>query len=178
MLHEYLDGELSPESEATFESHAANCPDCRIEIELHRKLAAGIEQLADEEIKLPDNFSKVVAANAESQVSGLRKSKERSVTFAILAGLTILIFCVLGASFGAAARLAGFVFERIVSVVLVIGSFFSDLVLGIIVVARVAVTQFEFNTQTVIAILGVGLGILLVICLIRAGRASLLREVK
>src|SRR5215212_7632710 len=104
-LYEYLDGELPLDSETAFESHAADCADCRVEVKLHRNLAAGIEELAHEEIKLPDNFSKVVAANAESQVSGLRKRNERRVTFAILAGLAVLTFGLLGANFGAAARL-------------------------------------------------------------------------
>src|SRR5688500_1436327 len=108
-LHRYLGGELSEDDEVAFESHAAFCADCGIEVQLHRNLSIGIEQFADEQIKLPDDFSKVVAVNAESQVSGLRKSNERRVTFTILAVLAALIFIVLGANLTGVARIAGFI---------------------------------------------------------------------
>ena len=177
-LQEYLDDELSFDEDRTFETHLETCSECRFKVSLHSQLTGGFETFPEERIELPEDFSKVVAANAESQVNGLRKRGERKVTFAILAGLAVLLFVVLGVNFAAASRVAIFILEQFLSVVLVIGSFIADFFLGIFVIAKVAATQFDISAAGVAKIFGILLGVFLFACLVRAGRSLILGDAK
>ena len=170
-LQSYLDGEMPISERLAFEAHAADCRSCRIEIELHREIS---EMPA--EVELPKDFSRVIAANAESQVSGLRKRNERKITLAIIAGLVLLAFAVVGGS-GRTSTVVFFVIERIGALASVIGSFFYNLLFGVVVVVKVAAAQFEFPPMALAGVFVIGLAGL-ISYLYFTGRFAALRHAK
>jgi predicted anti-sigma-YlaC factor YlaD len=97
-LAAYVDGELLPREELELEMHLAVCKNCAAELNEQKKLLHALDfALEDEsEFELPANFTKVIVANAESNVSGLRSSKERYRAFFVCLGLFLIVVTALG----------------------------------------------------------------------------------
>lgn len=143
----YIDGELSPREELELEAHAAVCRSCRIELNEQKKLLCALDFALENEreIELPANFTKIVVANAESRVSGLRRPQERFNALFVCAALFLLGILILGSEietvFGAFAKFA----EQMLAV----GGFVAHLVysvaLGVAVVLRSLSYQFAFD---------------------------------
>ena len=148
-LNKYLDGEMPAVDRASFMAHIEQCERCGIEAALHRE----IENIPND-VVLPKDFSKVVAATAESQVSGLRKRKERKITFAIVAGLGAVLFVVLGANLRVFFGMIVFATEQVGAFANVVGSFLLNLVLGFVVIVKVVAAQTEFSGVAFIASFG------------------------
>jgi anti-sigma factor RsiW len=171
-LDKFLDGDLPPGEVEAFSNHLETCEDCSIEVELHH----AIESIPPE-MELPINFHQVVAANAESQVSGLRKRKERKTTLAIISGLGVALFLLLGTNAQAFSGLLMFGLEQIGALMRVAGGFLSNLIFGVVVIVKVAATEGEASTGTLA--LGLALvGLLLFSYLFFSGRVTRLRDAK
>ena len=137
-LAAYLDGELLSHEESALETHLAVCGECRTELNEQKKLLCVLNfALEDEkEFELPENFAKIVAANAESKVSGLRCSRERSKSLLVCAALFLLV--ILGLGRETEAVLNGF--TGFAEQVLVVAGFaahlFYDIALGTAIILR------------------------------------------
>lgn len=140
LIAAYVDGELSDVANAIFEQHVEDCPECRAELRAHRVFVCELDAaLAGKvEIPVPDDFSKVIAVRARSDMRGVRSPSEHRKAFAICLVLALTGFGLLGAT----ARedvlaLAG----RFVTSAISIGSFVSqlvyDAVAGLVVISRV-----------------------------------------
>ena len=140
LIAAYVDGELSDVANAIFEQHVEECPDCRAELRAHRVFVCELDAaLAGKvEIPVPDDFSKVIAVRARSDMRGVRSPSEHRKAFAICMVLALTGFGLLGAT----ARedvlgLAG----RFITAVISLGSFVSqlvyDAVAGLVVIFRV-----------------------------------------
>lgn len=140
LIAAYVDGELGDVANAIFEQHVEDCPDCRAELRAHRvfvcELDAALTGKVD--IPVPDDFSKVIAVRARSDMRGVRSRSEHRKAVAICMVLALTGFGLLGAT----ARedvlaLAG----RFITGVFSIGSFISqlvyDAVAGVVVISRV-----------------------------------------
>lgn len=94
----YVDGELSPREELELELHLAICESCRAKLNDQKKILRALDFVleGEKEIELPANFTKVVVANAESRVSGLRRPQERFNALFICAALFLLMILGLG----------------------------------------------------------------------------------
>lgn len=94
----YIDGELAPREELELETHLAGCRVCALELNEQKRLLFALDfALEDEkEFQLPANFTKVVVANAESSVSGLRCPRERFRAVFVIAALLLLFISGLG----------------------------------------------------------------------------------
>lgn len=92
----YLDGELSPSEELLLEQHFTGCQTCLDELNLQKRLLSALDFAFENrsEIELPKNFTKVVVANAESSVKGLRSKKERF--WALSLGSAFFLLTVIG----------------------------------------------------------------------------------
>lgn len=158
----YLDGELSPHEEIGLEKHLADCEKCLTELNLQKQMLTALDFAFDkhEEIVLPENFTKVVVAKAESGVSGLRSKEERFRAFFLCATLFLLIILGLGAEseqvFNAFANfgnrfmaIAGFVFHLTY-----------DITIGVAVVLRSLSQQFVFSSIFTVLLVGFGFSIL------------------
>jgi len=135
----YLDDDLDAAGLAEFESHLKVCSLCSSELAEQQRLLGTLSSAftRTSEISLPTNFARVVAVNAESDMSGARTASERRralIWCAILGGLSVALL-------GWTAR--SYVSNVVRSVSRPIGVFFDlswtavhDAVAGLVVVLR------------------------------------------
>ena len=153
----YIDGELNPREELDLELHFAGCPTCSAELNEQKKLLCALDSVLEneDEIELPENFTKVVVANAESNVQGLRCPRERNRALLVCAALFVLIFIGLGAETSQTFATFGTITEKFIAV----GSFFVHLVHSISIAAavifRAISLQFVFNSTISAVLLGI-----------------------
>jgi hypothetical protein len=154
---EYIDGELSSREEFDFELHLAGCQICVEELNAQKKVSTSLEIMLEDEssqIQLPENFTKIVTAKAESNLSGLRSPKERSRGLFICAILFLLIIF----SFGINGETVLFAYEKFTVQFLAVGGFvlhlFYQLALGISATFGSLCVKFIFSsTLTLLSII-------------------------
>ncbi len=98
----YLDGELDAAASISFEKHTRACLACRDALAAQRRLGCLLDAAFDStpaaELVLPKNFTEVVTAHAQTNMNGVRCSKERRRALLLCAGLATAAFALLGAS--------------------------------------------------------------------------------
>jgi anti-sigma factor RsiW len=95
----YLDGELDAVEGTRFEQHTKTCAPCAITLREQRRLLCVLDAAfgdARQQIELPKNFTQIVKARAQSDMSSVRHRSERRRAFALCAGLAALSFALLG----------------------------------------------------------------------------------
>jgi len=95
----YLDGELDGATGARFEQHTKVCASCATALREQRRLLCVLDAAfgdAQKHIQLPANFTEVVKARAQSDMSSVRHRSERKRAFVVSAGLAALSFALLG----------------------------------------------------------------------------------
>jgi anti-sigma factor RsiW len=94
----YLDGELNEASANRFEDHLRSCSDCATELRAQRQLLCTLEVAfnGNRSFQLPHNFTRLVTARAESDLSGMRNKRERRRALKLCAGLALVSFALLG----------------------------------------------------------------------------------
>ncbi|HEV8587910.1 MAG TPA: zf-HC2 domain-containing protein [Pyrinomonadaceae bacterium] len=136
----YLDGELNGGALPVFEEHIKQCAECAAELRSQRQLLCTLEAAFSNSgrIKLPANFSRVVAAHAESDMRGLRHKSERRRALQLCALLGVAAFTLLGAASRALIFQPARGFMRLVARVLdLVWQTFADAAEGATIVARV-----------------------------------------
>jgi predicted anti-sigma-YlaC factor YlaD len=139
----YIDGELSPDSEAALEVHLLDCAVCRAELNDQKAfLLALSESLENEdEIDLPGNFAKSIVIKAESGVSGLRVRSERVTAIVVISLLFLFVVIVLGNETANAFAPVASILERAGSVLSLAGHLAYNFAYGVTVFLRSAVTN-------------------------------------
>ena len=96
----YLDGEVDAASLERLEQHFANCEECAAELRVQRRLLQELNfALMDEPaIEMPKNFAQVVAARAQSDMSGMRAPRERRRALGLCVALVAVSFALLGST--------------------------------------------------------------------------------
>ena len=96
----YLDGELDGAALETFEAHLKSCADCAAELRVQRQLLCTLDFAfnGSRPFELPRDFTRVVAAHAENDLSGMRKWSERRRALQMCAVLALISFALLGAA--------------------------------------------------------------------------------
>ena len=96
----YLDGELDGVALERFESHVAECKPCASELRRQRQLVCTLDAAFNSEAKfdLPAEFTRAIAAHAESDLRGLRSKTERRRATQLCALLGLGAFALLGAA--------------------------------------------------------------------------------
>ena len=96
----YLDGELAGVALEAFEAHLTTCLECATELRVQRQLLCTLDFAFGESrgFELPRNFSRVVAAHAENDLSGMRQKSERRRAVQLCAVLALVAFALLGAA--------------------------------------------------------------------------------
>jgi anti-sigma factor RsiW len=136
----YVDGELDADLTLLFEDHLEGCAECRAELRAHRLLVCELDaaMLESADIPVPDDFSRMVAARAASDMRGVRTRSEHRKALTICVVLAFVGFALLGA---AARNTVFLVAERFVATVFGLVSFVAstayDAVAGFAVVFRV-----------------------------------------
>jgi hypothetical protein len=96
----YLDSELGAAAIEEFERHLRECTQCAAELRSQRQLLCTLEAAFNDSraFKLPQDFTRVVAAHAESDMRGVRGKTERRRAFQLCAALAVAAFTLLGAA--------------------------------------------------------------------------------
>src|SRR5258706_6639597 len=143
----YIDGEMSPMRELEMDAHLAGCDICSLELNQQKQFLCGLNSSLkhEDEIELPPNFTKLIVANAESTVTGLRRPRERFNAIFICAGLFLFALFALGAEGGKALDSISNIFEQITAV----GGFFGHLIysvfIGVAIILRSVAAQFRVD---------------------------------
>jgi anti-sigma factor RsiW len=140
LIAAYVDGELSEVATAIFEQHVEDCAECRTELRAHRLFVCELDAVMTDrvEIPVPDNFSKVIAVRASSDLRGVRSRAEHRKAIVICVVLALAGFGLLGAT----ARDSVFaLIGKFLTSVFSIGAFVTntvyDAVAGLVVISRV-----------------------------------------
>ncbi len=143
----YIDGELDLVREIELEAHFALCQTCSYELNQQKQFLCGLNSSlkAEPDIKLPANFTKLIVANAESNVSGVRRPRELYNAIFICTGLFLFVLFAMGAE-------AGKIFDGVYNTLgqaAIVGGFFGHLVyslfVGVVIVLRSFATQVPFD---------------------------------
>ena len=96
----YIDGELEDGPRILFEEHVESCSPCRAELQAHRLFMCELDAVMAQrmDVEVPANFSRVVAARAESDMSGVRSFAERRKALSFCVILALLAFALLSTS--------------------------------------------------------------------------------
>jgi anti-sigma factor RsiW len=96
----YLDGELSEAGVNRFEDHLRSCLDCATELRAQRQLLCTLDVAfnGNRSFQLPHDFTRIVTARAESDLSGMRNKHERRRALKLCAVLALVSFALLGAA--------------------------------------------------------------------------------
>jgi hypothetical protein len=98
----YLDGEMEPPAAALFEQHARGCSACSDSLLEQRRLLCLLDTAFDEtfekKVELPADFTRVVRARAQTDMSGVRGRGERAKALKICVVLAVAACALLGAA--------------------------------------------------------------------------------
>lgn len=96
----YVDGELTGAALENFEAHLRSCGACVDELRTQRQLLCTLDVAFNDSrsFELPREFSRVVTARAESDLSGVRRKLERRRAFKLCAALALTSFALMGAA--------------------------------------------------------------------------------
>lgn len=150
----YIDGELLPREELELESHLVICGECRTEINEQKKLLCVLNFALEDEkrFKLPENFTKIVVANAESKVSGLRRPQERPTALIFCAALFLLVLLGLGRETEAVLNTFANFAEQFLVVAGFVFHLFYDIALGAAIVFRSIGSHLIYNSTVSLAL--------------------------
>lgn len=143
----YIDGELTPGEELAIEIHFTGCPSCAAELNEQKRLLHVLDSALEKEreIELPANFTKVIVANAESKVSGLRHPKERFNALFVCMSLFFLAILGLGSETGAVLNTFVKIGAQCLAVAVFAAHLTSDIALGGFVILRSLSYQFVYG---------------------------------
>lgn len=97
----YLDGELDAHSLVQFEKHLLECHFCAEELRQQRQLLCVLDfalRPSDDSVELPSDFSRIITANAESDMSGVRTRIENRRALRFSLALLVAAFVLLGSA--------------------------------------------------------------------------------
>lgn len=140
LIAPYIDGELEADLTSLFEEHLESCTFCRAELRAHRLFVCQLDAaLTDSgEIPVPADFSRLVAARAASDMSGVRTRSEHRKALSICVILALAGFALLGATARDTIFLvAGKSISMVFSVVSFVATAVYDSVAGLVVIFRV-----------------------------------------
>lgn len=136
----YVEDELDPGARLELEEHMRGCALCQQELAYQRRFMCELEAvLANEshQLEVPGDFARIVAARAESDMSGARSKTERKRALQLCLALAIGSFALLGA---ASSRMvlsgASVVLTKIVAVFGLVGRAVYDAAVGAGIILR------------------------------------------
>jgi len=140
LIAAYIDGELDADLTLQLEDHLQTCGPCRAELRAHQLFVWELDAALTDKVELsvPADFSRMVAARACSDMSGVRTRAENRKALSICVILALAGFALVGATTRDAIFTLG---EKFVTTFLGVASFVSaavyDTVAGFAVIFRV-----------------------------------------
>lgn len=136
----YLDGQLDDATNVFFDKHVQECLTCHAELNAQRAFLCELDSAlaSTPEFPMPQNFARIVAARAESDMSGLRNRKERKRALRLSLVLVLTSFALLGATAFRSLFFSGqSIAQKVVGVFELLWKTLHDAATGLAVVARV-----------------------------------------
>ena len=160
----YVDGELDAQARALFEEHLAECATCAEELKVQQSILRELDSALDEDVlgEMPANFARVVAARAQSDLSGVRERRERRRALRLCAALAAVAVALLGTAAVSESVLAPLraICRCGVAIFTLLGHALYDLGAGLAVISRGVGFHLLFESR--------GLGLLLVLLFVTA----------
>ena len=142
----YIDGELSAAEELALDLHLVECRLCAKELNDQKLFLNNIEvSLRNIDLELPKDFTKVIVANAESNVSGVRRWSELYNAAFATTGLLIFTLFALGPDARGVLEGTGSLLEQSLAVGGIIGHLVYSIVLGVTIVLRSFASVFRLD---------------------------------
>ena len=159
----YVDGELNAVAQLSLETHLEDCQQCRDELRNHRRLICELDAALDKgsEMQMPEGFSRLVAARASSDMSGVRSVAENRRALAICLILGLAGFALVGVTLPRAGliKLRNLA-EGFKAIISLLGSAIYDTLVSASVIVRVVSRKFLFETRaTAIAVVIVAVAV-------------------
>ena len=136
----YLDGELEASAGALLEQHLLECRVCNAELNAQRLFLRELEATLTlaPDLPVPSNFAQIVAARAESDMSGVRDGREHKRAFRFCLILGLASFALLGAAASNAVFFSGrTVASQIFGIFGLLWTTLYDAAVGLTVISRV-----------------------------------------
>ena len=152
LIAAYVDGELDRREAQLVEAHLADCHECRAELRAHQQFICELDAALTQkdEVAVPANFSRMVAARAVSDMSGVRSRAEHRKALLFSAVLAGTSFVLLGSS---ASQFVVVVAQRAVGKVWALISLLwatsYDALASIVVIGRVMSRRFVVEPRKV-----------------------------
>ena len=140
LIAAYVDGELDADITLLLEEHLPSCASCRDELRAHQLFVCELDAAMTDsvEIPVPANFSRMVAARASSDMSGVRTRSENRKALGICMILALAGFALAGATTrDAIFTLGGKFVATFFGVVSFVSTAVYDTVAGLAVIFRV-----------------------------------------
>ena len=156
LIAAYIDGELETDATLLLEDHLQSCAPCRAELRAHRLFICELDAALTEsaEIAVPAGFSRMIAARATSDMSGVRTRSENRKALGICVILALAGFALLG------ARTSGAIFlvaKKFVTTSLGVLGFLVtavyDTIAGLAVIFRVLSRKMILETGSLVPVL-------------------------
>ena len=166
LIAAYVDGELEADVTVLFEDHVESCAPCRAELRAHRLFVCELDAALTDtgEIPVPAEFSRMVAARASSDMSGVRTGSENRKALSICLILALGGFALVGATARDAIFAVGTKFlSTSLGVVGFVSTAVYDTVAGLAVIFRVLSRKIIFESGSlgpVLVLLAVAIFIL------------------
>jgi len=145
----FVDGELDSREEFALERHLTVCETCRSEYRSQRQLLCALDSMLVEEndaITVPTGFTRVVAANAESSITGIRSRKEWSRALLVCALLILPFAAGFGGQSGPLRSVLGKFADRSIAVMAFAFHLVYELAVGMAVVLGSVCKEFVFGS--------------------------------
>lgn len=136
----YIDGELEASASALFEQHLLECRVCSAELNAQRLFMCELDATLTlaPDLPVPSNFAQIVAARAESDMSGVRDNREHKRAFRFCLILALASFSLLGAAATKAVFFSGrTVANQILGIFGLLWTTLYDAAVGLAVISRV-----------------------------------------
>jgi predicted anti-sigma-YlaC factor YlaD len=140
MIAAYLDGDLDAGAQVGIEEHLRACGFCRAELQAQQLFISELEQALIEpsKIPVPQDFARVVAVHAESDMRGARDRAEGKRALRFCLALALASFAFLGVAASKTLLQSGqLMASKILGIVGLFWMTLRDAAVGLIVITRV-----------------------------------------
>ncbi len=169
LIAAYIDGDLDSATCDLLENHLNDCITCADELRLQRLFVCELDSAFSEtdELPVPRDFARIVAANAASDMRGARNSQEHRLALRLCLMLALASFALLGMASSRAVLFSGkLLIAKVFGIVGLLGRALYDAGVGFTVLLRMAAGAIISDAFSVLVFLVLLLGLLLLLLLI------------
>ncbi|HEY6804399.1 MAG TPA: zf-HC2 domain-containing protein [Pyrinomonadaceae bacterium] len=155
LIPAYIDGELDDAAQSVFEAHLDLCSECRDELRIHQQFICALDSAFtnDAEVSVPADFSRIVAARAVSDMSGVRSAAENKKALLICLILACTGFGLIGATTRQmSVGLIRSVFAKVTGVLEFLWHTIYDSVASVAIISRVVSRRLVVETGNVVLV--------------------------